>query len=31
VRAEVENRSVNGHPLLRPGMTASMTIQLNDR
>jgi multidrug efflux pump subunit AcrA (membrane-fusion protein) len=31
VRAEVENRTVNGHPLLRPGMTANMTIQLNDR
>lgn len=28
VRAEVENRTENGHPLLRPGMTAAMTIQL---
>ena len=28
VRAEVENRTVKGHPLLRPGMTASMTIAL---
>jgi macrolide-specific efflux system membrane fusion protein len=27
VRAEVENRIDNGHPLLRPGMTATMTIQ----
>jgi multidrug efflux pump subunit AcrA (membrane-fusion protein) len=26
VRAEVENRSENGSPLLRPGMTATMTI-----
>lgn len=28
VRAEVENRTVKGHPLLRPGMTATMTIAL---
>lgn len=28
VRAEVENRVEAGHPLLRPGMTATMTIQL---
>jgi multidrug efflux pump subunit AcrA (membrane-fusion protein) len=26
VRAEVENRSENGSPLLRPGMSATMTI-----
>lgn len=26
VRAEVENRAENGSPLLRPGMTATMTI-----
>jgi len=26
VRAEVENRTENGSPLLRPGMTATMTI-----
>lgn len=26
--AEVENRSENGHPLLRPGMEATMTISL---
>jgi multidrug efflux pump subunit AcrA (membrane-fusion protein) len=26
VRAEVENRTENGNPLLRPGMTATMTI-----
>jgi multidrug efflux pump subunit AcrA (membrane-fusion protein) len=26
VRAEVENRTEKGHPLLRPGMTANMTI-----
>lgn len=30
VRAEVENRAENGHPLLRPGMTAMMTIQISD-
>ena len=29
VRAEVENRTENGHPLLRPGMSATMTIPLN--
>lgn len=29
VRAEVENRTENGSPLLRPGMTATMTIQLS--
>jgi multidrug efflux pump subunit AcrA (membrane-fusion protein) len=28
VRAEVDNRQENGHWLLRPGMAASMTIQL---
>jgi len=28
VRAEVENRTESGHPLLRPGMTATMTISL---
>lgn len=28
VRAEVENQTVKGHPLLRPGMSASMTIAL---
>jgi multidrug efflux pump subunit AcrA (membrane-fusion protein) len=28
VRAEVENRTAKGHPLLRPGMAASMTIAL---
>jgi multidrug resistance efflux pump len=28
VRAEVENHTENGHPLLRPGMTATMTIAL---
>jgi multidrug efflux pump subunit AcrA (membrane-fusion protein) len=28
VRAEVANRSENGHPILRPGMSATMTIQL---
>jgi macrolide-specific efflux system membrane fusion protein len=28
VRAEVENRTENGSPLLRPGMTATMTIAL---
>jgi macrolide-specific efflux system membrane fusion protein len=28
VRAEVENRTENGQPVLRPGMTAAMTIQL---
>jgi multidrug efflux pump subunit AcrA (membrane-fusion protein) len=28
VRAEVENRTEKGHPLLRPGMTATMTIAL---
>lgn len=28
VRAEVANRIENGQPLLRPGMTANMTIQL---
>jgi RND family efflux transporter MFP subunit len=29
VRAEVENRTENGSPLLRPGMTATMTIGMN--
>jgi len=29
VRAEVENRTENGNPLLRPGMTATMTISLS--
>ncbi len=28
VRAEVENKSENGHPVLRPGMAATMTIQV---
>jgi macrolide-specific efflux system membrane fusion protein len=28
VRAEVENRSDNGSPVLKPGMTATMAIQL---
>ncbi|ADB16856.1 Multidrug resistance efflux pump-like protein [Pirellula staleyi DSM 6068] len=28
VRAEVENRIENGYPLLRPGMTATMSISL---
>jgi multidrug efflux pump subunit AcrA (membrane-fusion protein) len=28
VRAEVANRSENGHPILRPGMAASMTVHL---
>jgi multidrug efflux pump subunit AcrA (membrane-fusion protein) len=28
VRAEVANRTENGHPILRPGMSATMTIQL---
>lgn len=28
VRAEVENRIENGQPMLRPGMTAAVTIQL---
>jgi multidrug efflux pump subunit AcrA (membrane-fusion protein) len=28
VRAEVENRSDNGSPVLKPGMTATMTISL---
>jgi macrolide-specific efflux system membrane fusion protein len=28
VRAEVENRTENGQPVLRPGMTAAMTIQM---
>jgi macrolide-specific efflux system membrane fusion protein len=28
VRAEVANRSENGHPILRPGMTATMNVQL---
>src|SRR5262249_14164759 len=28
VRAEVENRKENGHWLLRPGLPATMTIQL---
>lgn len=28
VRAEVENRAENGHAMLRPGLTATMTIQL---
>ena len=29
VRAEVINRSEHGHPILRPGMGATMTIKLN--
>ena len=28
VWAEVENKQENGHWLLRPGLTATMTIQL---
>jgi hypothetical protein len=28
VRAEVANRTENGNPLLRPGMTANMTIAI---
>jgi macrolide-specific efflux system membrane fusion protein len=28
VRAEVENKSENGHPLLRPGMAATMSIAI---
>ena len=28
VRAEVENRTENGSPVLRPGMTATMSIAL---
>ena len=28
VRAEVENRSENGHPILRPGMSATMSVHL---
>ncbi|MDX1944967.1 MAG: HlyD family efflux transporter periplasmic adaptor subunit [Pirellulaceae bacterium] len=31
VRAEVENRSENGHPILRPGMSATMTVHLVER
>jgi multidrug resistance efflux pump len=31
VRAEVENRSENGGPLLRPGMAANMTIGLTNQ
>jgi multidrug efflux pump subunit AcrA (membrane-fusion protein) len=31
VRAEVENRSERGHPLLRPGMTATMHIHLQSK
>jgi multidrug efflux pump subunit AcrA (membrane-fusion protein) len=30
VRAEVENRTENGHPLLRPGMTATMNVQIGN-
>ena len=30
VRAEVENRTDGGSPLLRPGMTATMAIGLTD-
>jgi macrolide-specific efflux system membrane fusion protein len=30
VRAEVENRTENGSPLLRPGMTATMNISLGN-
>jgi multidrug efflux pump subunit AcrA (membrane-fusion protein) len=30
VRAEVENRTENGHAMLRPGLTATMTIQLEE-
>jgi multidrug efflux pump subunit AcrA (membrane-fusion protein) len=31
VRAEVENRSENGHPILRPGMSATMHIGLTSQ
>jgi macrolide-specific efflux system membrane fusion protein len=31
VRAEVANRSDNGHPLLRPGMSATMNVVLKER
>jgi len=31
VRAEVANRSENGHPILRPGMSATMSVMLKDR
>jgi hypothetical protein len=31
VRAEVANRSEHGHPILRPGMGATMTIQLKQQ
>jgi macrolide-specific efflux system membrane fusion protein len=31
VRAEVANRTENGHPLLRPGMSATMAIQLRSQ
>lgn len=31
VRAEVANRSENGHPILRPGMSATMSVLLKDR
>jgi hypothetical protein len=31
VRAEVANRSEHGHPILRPGMSATMNIQLRSQ
>jgi len=31
VRVEVENRAENGSPLLRPGMTATMTLGMNSQ
>jgi macrolide-specific efflux system membrane fusion protein len=31
VRAEVANRSDNGHPLLRPGMSATMSVLLKEK
>jgi len=31
VRAEVANRSENGHPILRPGMSATMNVNLKSQ
>ncbi len=31
VRAEVANRSENGHPILRPGMSATMNVALKEK
>jgi macrolide-specific efflux system membrane fusion protein len=31
VRAEVDNRSENGHPILRPGMSATMSVSLTSQ